>query len=347
MSRRRTAIVSAAVAAGAVAGGLVGRAAIRRRRDRAHPPVGDLPPEELEPIVSFDGTSLSARAAGNRSAPTIVLSHGFSLDSTIWGAVWPELAREFRVVTFDHRSHGRSDAAVGGDLSIGAIGRDLVAVLERVAPQGPAIVVGHSMGGMAILAAAEQRPDAFAPGPIAGAVFVGVAAANLFRGAMGSVTELLRPRLGSFAAAARRVDLLRRAILASPGDLSGIVTRVTQFGHDASPHLVEHVVDLAASARPEVWTDGLPELMELDLRHATSRVRVPALVLVGDQDRVTPPAVAVELAGALPDGRLTFVEGAGHIAMLERPADVVREITSFARSLTTIQPRASRKRRRP
>lgn len=331
MRRKRTAIV-ATVAAGAVGAGLWGRAALRRRREPEHPPVGDPPPEQLGTVTSFDGTSLSVRGAGPVGAPAIVLAHGFSLDLSTWGLLWPELAKEFRVVAFDQRSHGGSAPAAHGDLSLRAMGRDLAAVVEAVDPPGPAVVVGHSMGAMALLAAAEQRPELFGA-RIAGVALIGVAADDLVRGVMGSVADLVRPRLGSIAAAARRVDLLRRAVLASPGDVGGIVTRLTQFGPDASPHLVDHVVRLAAAARPEVWTRGLAEVLEIDLRHAIPRVGVPALVLVGEHDRVTPPAAAVELVGDLPDARLVVLEGAGHLPMLERPEALATVLRDFTREV--------------
>ena len=148
---------------------------------------------------------------------------------------------------------------------------------------------------------------------------------------MGGMTDLLWPRLGSVAAAARRVDRLRKAILAGPGDVPAIVARVTQFAPEAPDDVVNHVLHLAERTSSLVWTDGLSELMGMDLRHALPRVTVPALVAVGDQDRVTPPAVAVELAAALPEGRLFIVEGAGHIAMLERPERLNPELRAFAR----------------
>ena len=78
-----------------------------------------------------------------------------------------------------------------------------------------------------------------------------------------------------------------------------------------------------------MWTDGLAELMEVDLRHALPRANVPALVVVGEHDRVTPPAAAIELAGELPDARLVVIAGAGHLPMLERPVEL-DEIRPFA-----------------
>jgi pimeloyl-ACP methyl ester carboxylesterase len=326
--KKRTALLSAGVAAGAVVAGIAGRAALRRRHDHEDDLMGDPPPENLGFVESFDGTKLAVRAAGDPQAPSMILAHGFSLDMTIWNETWPELANGFRVVTFDHRSHGASDPAAHGDLSVRAMGRDLAAVLEQ-ATSGRAVVVGHSMGGVALLALAELRPELLGD-RVAGVVLIGVAASDLLRGAMGSVTEMLRPRLGSLRAAADRVDRLRRAVLASPGDVSGAVARITQFGPDAPHSVVRHVVHLAERTASEVWTDALPGLMEVDLRHAVARVNVPALVVVGEYDRVTPPAIAVELASSLPEGRLVVVDGAGHIPMLERPATLSREIAAFA-----------------
>ena len=325
---RRTTLLSAGLAAGAVAGGVVGRA-VYRRRHAGQGSIGPPPPDDLGRVTSFDGTELAVRAGGAPDAPVIVLTHGFSLDLSIWASVWPELAGTFRVVAFDHRSHGASGRAAHGDLSIRTIGSDLAAVLDAVAPASPAVVVGHSMGAMAMLALAEQRPDLFGD-RIVGVVMIGGASRDLLYGAMGTVTGLLRPRLGSMGDAARRVDRIRRAVLAGPPDVAGTLARLTQFAPDVPAHVVDHVVALAERARREVWTEGLADLMQMDLRHAVPRVRVPALIVVGEHDRVTPPAAAVELAGTLPDGRLVVLEGAGHIPMLERPMALVTELVAFA-----------------
>jgi pimeloyl-ACP methyl ester carboxylesterase len=330
MSRRRAALVTAGLAASAIAGGAVGKVILGRRQPdpEASEPLSLLPPEDLGPIESFDGTELAVRAAGDPRRPALVFVHGFSLDMTTWHYQWTALSERFRCVLFDLRCHGRSGAPPSGDLSVEAMGRDLGAVLEH-AVRGPAIVVGHSMGAMSILSLAAARPDLLG-GPVAGTAFVGAAASDLLRGAMGSVTQLLRPRLGSVAQAASRVNRLRRYVLAAPTDVAGLVTRVTQFAPDASPHLVNYVVGLAARAPSAVWTDGLANLMDVDLRHVLRRVTVPALVMVGEHDRVTPPSSAVVMAGELPDARLAVIEAAGHMAMLERHDDVSERLGAFA-----------------
>jgi len=339
--KRRTAVVSAGIAAG-VAAGVIGGALLRRRPSGEVEPIGAVPPDDLGFVASFDGTKLAVRAAGDPTAPVVLLAHGFSLDMSVWCDVWPELARTDRVVTFDFRSHGASERAALGDLSLRAMGRDVAAVLDVVAPDRPAVVVGHSMGAVAILALAEQRPELFGP-RISGVGLIGAGSSDLLKGAMGSVTELLRPRVGSLRSAARRVDGLRRALLASPLGVGGVVARVTQFGPNAPTRVVDHVVALAQRTASEVWTDALPELMEMDLRHAVPRVRAPAIVLVGEYDRVTPPAGAVALAAALPEGRFVLIPNAGHIPMLEAPDAVASELARFARELVPPAPPRRRK----
>jgi pimeloyl-ACP methyl ester carboxylesterase len=338
VSRKRTAIVTAGIAAGALASGVVGRAVLSRHRrvdPEALEDLSALPPEDLGTVASFDGTELAVRAAGDPAHPMLVFVHGFSLDMTTWHYQWTGLSDRYRCVLFDFRSHGRSARAASGDLSPLAFGRDLAAVLDAVVPDGPAVVIGHSMGGMSILATAQARPDLFA-GRVAGAVFVGTASSDLLLGAMGSVTQLLRPRLGSLVQAAQRVNRLRRYAVSSRGDLSHVFTRMTQFGPEASPALVDHIVELAARAPSDVWTDGLVGLMDMDLRDAVRHVRVPSLVVVGEHDRVTPPAAAVQLTAALPDGRLEVIAGAGHLPMLERHEDVNDRLRAFAdRTLTS------------
>jgi len=346
VSRKRAAIVTAGIAAGAVASGVIGRTIVRRHRrsdPEADEPLALLPPEDLGTVRSFDGTELAVRAAGDPSAPTLVFAHGFSLDLTAWHYQWTQLSDRFRCVLFDFRSHGRSGQAVGGDLSVAAMAHDLAAVVESAAPSGRVVVVGHSMGAMTMLAMAESRPDVLAE-RVGGMVFAGVAASNLFFGAMGSVTSLLRPRLGSIREAAERLNRVRRHLVARPGDLGGLAARMTQFGPDASPHLVDHVVRLAARAPSSVWTDGLVGLMDMDLRHAVRHVSVPALVVVGEQDRVTPPAQAVDLAGELPDGRLEVIPTAGHLPMLERHEEFNAAVAAFASQVLNVKPARKRNR---
>ena len=95
---RRTALIAGGVAAGAVAAGAVGRTVRRRRADHdLEAPLWDLPPDDLGPVRSFDGTKLAVRAAGDPDAPMLLFVHGFSLDMTTWREQWVDLSLDHRV----------------------------------------------------------------------------------------------------------------------------------------------------------------------------------------------------------------------------------------------------------
>jgi pimeloyl-ACP methyl ester carboxylesterase len=347
VTRRRTVVIATGIAAAAVAGGAIGRAATRRRlqHGEAAEDLWKPPPQDLGRVISADGTEIAVRAAGNPDSPLVIFVHGLTLDMTTWREQWTDLSLEYWCVLMDQRSHGRSDLAAGGDMSIRALGRDIAAVLKAVAPSRPVVLVGHSLGGMAILSLAEQHPELFGP-TIAGVVLIGTAGSALVRGAMGSVAGLYRPwGLNSVGDVVRRANELRKAFVSRPTDLGGTLARFTQFGPDAPRHIVDHVVGLAQRASSDVWADGLAELMEMDLRKAAQNIKVPALVLVGEHDRVTPPAAARALAEQMPDARTIVIEGAGHMAMLERPNPVNLQIRGLAHEVLAPKPTRTAQRR--
>ncbi len=322
---RKVAIGLGVTAAAATAAVAAQRVAARRLRDRDDPEsgeaLGSLPPEDLGPLTAFDGTKLHVRAAGPREAPTLVFFHGFSLDMTTWYYQWRELSDRYRCVLVDQRAHGRSSNPASGDYSVVAMGKDVKSVLDEAVPEGPAILVGHSMGGMAILSFARQFPEEFGS-RVAGVVLTDTAASDLLREVFGGIGTRLGwalRRVGDrYTARPDLAERLQRWIRKYGVDLTFLVGWVTNFGPGASPSQVEHVSRISADAQPEVWIHTLRDLVEMDLRHALEHVTVPALVVVGDRDLVTPKTSALALRAALPDARAVVITGAGHISMMEK-----------------------------
>ena len=117
-------------------------------------------------MVADDGVRLSCEEieADGKPALTVVLVHGFALDRRTWHFQRPFLAAltdpRVRVVLYDQRSHGRSERAPRESCTIEQLGHDLDAVIRALAPEGPLVLVGHSMGGMTIMALAEHVPGA-------------------------------------------------------------------------------------------------------------------------------------------------------------------------------------------
>jgi pimeloyl-ACP methyl ester carboxylesterase len=322
---RRVAIGAGLTVAGVGAALVAERLTARRIRARPDPESGEvlglLPPEDLGTVRSFDGTELAVRAAGPEGAPALVFLHGVTLDLTTWYYQWRHFSERYRCILFDQRAHGRSGLPPDGDYSVKALGRDLQIVLDRTVPKGPAVLVGHSMGGMAILSMALDRPEEFG-NRVAGVALADTGASDLLRevfGGLGTgVGEALR-RLGNrYGKRMDAVEGVQEWARRFGTDLAFLIARATNFAPNASPSQIDYISRLSRDAKAEVWVHTLADLWEMDLRHALEHVRCPALVVVGDRDMVTPKTSAQALRASLPDGRAVVITGAGHLSMMER-----------------------------
>jgi pimeloyl-ACP methyl ester carboxylesterase len=313
---------------------------VRQARARPDPERG-VPlserPGQASRVRSFDGTELEVNVVSpGTPAPTVVFIHGFTLDMTAWHYQWKGFSRDYRCVLYDQRGHGRSAQAAGGDYSLQALGRDIKAILDTACPEGPVALVGHSMGGMAIMAFAEQHPEEFGA-RVAAVVLADTSASDIIRemlsglGTRGATFAVRHARrLTGAAPAAQR---LRSRALAPRSGLAFLVAEAMNFGPHASPTLIDHVVRVAAQARPEVWTDLATSLVEMDLGHALEHITCPALIVVGDADRLTPPSSARAMQRRLPDARVVVLRGAGHCAILERHAQFNVVLARFLREM--------------
>ncbi|HEV3474265.1 MAG TPA: alpha/beta hydrolase [Actinomycetota bacterium] len=314
--------VTAATAAAVVA---AQRTAVRRLRGRPDPGASEdlteLPPEDLGPVRSFDGTELHVRAAGPKDAPVLLFLHGFSLDMTTWHYQWKAFSDRYRCVLVDHRAHGRSGRPASGDYSLVAMGKDIETVLRLSAGDGPVILVGHSMGGMAILSFVQQFPEEFSR-RVAGVVFTDTAASDVLRevfGGLGARLGWALRRAGTrYSDRPELAERLQKRVRKFGADLTFLVGWATNFGPGASPSHVEHVSRISADAPVEVWVHTLRDITEIDLRDVLEHIMVPSLVVVGDRDLITPKTSAQAMRAALPDATAVVITGAGHVSMLER-----------------------------
>lgn len=281
-------------------------------------------------VESFDGTRLHAETLGPPDAPTLVLVHGYALSLDFWHWQRLRLADRLRVVAYDQRGHGRSGPGARGDYSITALGRDLQAVLDATRTDGERVVVaGHSLGGMALLSWARQHPDRVAE-RLAGAVFVNTSGSDTVAGSAFSGGSAV---LGALQSGVWDRAVGRGVRPGRPGDLSYLLTRAVGLSPDADPDHVLFVERLVMSCPSSVKAALMPALTGLSLRDAAGLVRVPALVVAGERDRVTPPGQARRLADKLPDARLVVVAGVGHSAPLEAGAVVSAHLAAFVDGL--------------
>lgn len=327
------------LAAGTAAGLTAERYAIGRLRrghdGEAEEPFGRLRADRSRTVVTADGIPLQVEEVGPGDAPlTVVFVHGYALSMGSWHYQRRALASaDLRMVFYDQRSHGRSGRAPAESASIDQLGRDLDRVLADVAPAGPVVLVGHSMGGMTVMALADQHPEHF------GDRIVGVALMSTSTGRLAEVT------LGLPAALARMhnpvVPLLvrgmrRRAALIERSrrlgsDIGWLLTRRFGFGSsEISPALVEYVGELIAATPVEVLADFFPALTSHDKLAALDVLKpVETLILVGERDLITPVDHSEAMAAELPAAEFVPLDGAGHLIMLEQPGLVNLLLRAF------------------
>nr|WP_246210930.1 alpha/beta hydrolase [Phytoactinopolyspora alkaliphila] len=281
---------------------------------------------------------------------TIVFSHGYALTQDSWHFQRRDLRGHARLVFWDQRRHGRSGGAPGGDdlspppnqgtgrrPSRQAVVRerlaaDLAAVLDAVVPTGPMILVGHSMGGMTILALALERPELFGE-RIRGVAMIATTATGLNGSALGlpaPVGKLAsRSAPGLVAALARRPELIERGRRVG-SDLGYVVTRRYSFDDGGSPALVEFTAAMNASTPVEVLAEFLPVVWGIDAHDALPVLApLPGLVIAADHDHLTPVKHSRDIAKALPHAEYIEVADSGHMVLLERHELVTEHLAAL------------------
>lgn len=331
---RQSVLGVTALTVGAVGGAVLGYLAERRVVHPSEDPRSiEATGGERMIVTAPDGTQLAVHLSGPRDAPRIVMVHGMSLAQEIWTPQRRLLEQTFRVVTVDLRGHGDSTDAVTGDYSASAIGSDVTAVLEAVGGP-PAVVVGHSMGGMAVLAGLQDRPELIGE-QVAGVVLINSAASAVVSG-LGSGSVLAGI---AFVRERARSSLVGRIIsggldeegIPRGNDLVTVVTRMLGVGPGSRHEAVEQVSRLVLASRAQVAGALWRTAGSIDLVPAARLISVPSLVIAGARDRVLPAHHSRRLAETLPDVELRELEDVGHVAMLERPDEVAAALDAFAR----------------
>ena len=312
------AAVPASMAVGAAATAALGAMAVGvRRRRRWSDPAGPrklaLPPGVADVVHTDDGAELALHLAGPADGPLVVLIHCWTGNKELWAPVARRLVQlGHRVVLYDQRGHGSSTFGAGLDC-VDRLGHDLAAVLSHLDARD-VVVAGHSMGGMSIQAyVGGHRADAAER--LVGAVLVATAARTLGRALPAVLAERTLGDLGF-----GWVRTGRAGALVARGSLGRRAVR----GH-------AHVVRDALAATPgDVRVRCLLAMAEMDLRAGLGRLDIPATILVGTRDMLTPVRSARSLQRAWPQSALRVLPGAGHMLPLERPDDIVEAVLRAA-----------------
>jgi pimeloyl-ACP methyl ester carboxylesterase len=336
-TRTRVGLIAAGVAAGAGALGYAGERfaarRIRRRPDDDAERVLEVPIYTSHSVPSHDGGTLHVVDEG--SGPPIVLSHGVTLSVRTWCYQLESLPSDgFRVLAFDHRGHGDSVAGESGH-SLLNLGEDVRSVLLGLDVRD-AVLVGHSMGGVAVQQFVTSFPD-LARERVAGIVLL----STLARAPLARNTARIEGPLERVVA-----GLPDSTRLWNARNLGFVLARVG-FGKQPRPSHVELVRRMMADCADETRRLAPYALVGLDLTEAITHIDLPTLVIGGTADLLTPPAEARRIARLIPNARLELLDGGGHMLMLERTDDVNRLIADFAHQAQSLRcgPDHSRRRR--
>jgi pimeloyl-ACP methyl ester carboxylesterase len=324
--------------AGATAGALglayaTERALVARLRHRDDPDAGvPLYPvfDEARTLDSHDGGTIytisrggGSRGGGSRGGgargdgPVVVFCHGVTLSSRVWAKQFETFpAAGFRAVAFDSRGHGESRVGNTGH-SLDNLADDLRTVLE-VLDLRDVVLVGHSMGGMAVQAFAIRHPHVV-DDRVAGLVLLSTSSHNLVsdakrvRGAIEKVVNV-GPDVGTF---------MRQRNL-------GLLLARIGFGDDPNPSHVEATREMLAGCDKATTRAAVSALLHLDLTDGLPKIAVPTLVVVGTADALTPPRDSRRIAEMIPGAQLVEYEGGGHMLMYERTDALDALIIDFA-----------------
>ncbi|MGH3449720.1 MAG: alpha/beta fold hydrolase [Haloechinothrix sp.] len=334
-SRRIWGIVggAGAVATGAVAAALTVTQQRRGRRDPyAEEPFGLLEPDRSSTVAADDGTPLYVEEIdpedGGVPDVTMVGVHGFALSTPSWHFQRRDLASltlpRVRQVYYDHRSHGRSGPATAESSTIEHLAGDLHAVLRAVVPEGPIVLVGHSLGGMVIMELARQDPGLFAE-RVQGVSLIATAAGEV--GAKGLPRSLLsrhNPLTRGVGGLADWQPGLVEFVRAAGGQLTRQAVRRLAFGDsDVSPSQLDFALALLNGTPVRDLVNFIDTLGSHNRYAALAGLTHAHVQVIGaDADMMTPFSHSERIVAELPGAQLVRAHGAGHMVHFEQP-DVV------------------------
>ncbi|MPZ93948.1 MAG: alpha/beta fold hydrolase [Propionibacteriales bacterium] len=322
---------------GAAAGAIAERRLVDRPRRPRRPldaPLGALRGTPVT-VRTADGVDLHVEVDEARAAaPTVIFVHGYALNLDCWHYQRLALRGYRRTVFYDQRSHGRSGRSERELSTIEQLGEDLLQVIETVAPEGPLVLVGHSMGGMTIMALAHAHPEIFTDRVVAVSL-ISTSAGDLgavrlgLPGLPGRAALRLTPGVvATLARAPRLVESGRRA----GSDLGYLLTARYAFGGAVDSALVDFTDQMLAGTPVSVVADFFPDFAVYEQYDALKALYdIHTLVVCGTRDAITPVQHSRKLRELLPSAELCELEGAGHMVILERADEVNRALADLLR----------------
>ena len=320
----------------ALAGGTIVKVILRLTRP-AKPEDGIDPRISPKPVSQqrlrrTDGSDLHVEFYGPEDGILIVLTHGWGLHGGEWNYLKRELAGDFRLIVWDEPGLGDSTRPTSRDYSINNLARSLEAVLA-LAGGKPAILLGHSIGGMIILTFCRLFPSALGS-RVSGLVLLHTTPTNPVRTTSGSAfyTAIEKPVL---------MPLMYLTIALSPlvwlmnwlSYLNGsahLMNKLSSFGGTETWEQIDFATRFQPQASPAVLARGMLGMMRYDATKTLAAISVPTLVVAGDRDSTTKPEASERICASVPGARLIKLTPAKHLGLIEHHERYAKAVREFA-----------------
>ena len=247
----------------------------------------------------------TVNAAQSGQGPALFLFHSLLSDRASFDRIAPQLAKTHRVIVPELPGFGGSKAVTGG---LAEVADRMAQAVRDAAPEGEAIVLGNGYGGFVALQMAIRHPT--------------IAKKLVLADCGAAFSEDGRQAFRNMAAASKAKGLSAITDVA----MRRLFAPEFQAQH---PDLMRDRREAFLKTDPDVLQAACAQLAALDLRGELSKVKMPALVLVGEHDEATPPPMSHELAGQLPNARLKILEGCAHVPQLQAPDDFLAALGDF------------------
>lgn len=260
------------------------------------------------PTASINNTKIEYTDTGIEHASPVIFIHGFPFNHTMWKEQTELLADTHRVITYDVRGHGKSELG-NGHVLIDFLVDDLFAFMEHLGIQA-ANVVGLSMGGYIALRGIERTPERF----------------------LSLVLANTKSEADTNEAKTKRADAIRTI------QNDGVETFAENFlktvfateSFDKHPQEIRKVRKMIEQTSPQSLCSTLIALAaRTDTTESLGKINVPALILVGEHDQLTPPAAAQSMANRIRDSHIHIIPDAAHMSNLENPEEFNTQLRDF------------------
>lgn len=292
---------------------------------------------EVVPVKGPDGTELNVEMYGPKDGQPLIFTHGLGANSTDWYYAKRYLAERYRVIVWDLAGTGKSGRSPQGDYSMEKNARDLEAVLLKVAGNKPAVIFGHSLGGMTTLTFCKLFPQHLGT-QVAAVGLVNTTYTNPVKTttAAGFVTAIQKPILQPllYLIIALFPLVWVQSWLSYLNGMSHIPQRIFSFCGKQTRNQLDYMTILTAQISPSVLAKQTLGMFKYDATETLRRINVPVLIVAADVDRGCIPEASHFMHQAIPNSTLVTMQPSGHVSIMEQHEQFTSAVTSFVNELS-------------